>query len=105
MDENVIEDISNIVFRNLKQENSTLVLLRRQLVEIQTSIKNIMDDIEDSIRTATTKQRLLELEKTQNDLELKIVKEELRRPPITKEGLSLWLKRFQQLDTNKKEHK
>ncbi len=105
MDENVIEDISNIVFRNLKQENSTLVLLRRQLVEVQTSIKNIMDAIEDGIRTATTKQRLLELEKIQNDLELKIVKEELRRPPITKEGLIFWLKRFQHLDTNKKEHK
>ena len=105
MDENVIEDIVCIVLRNLKQENPTLVLLRRQLTETQTSIKNIMDAIEDGIRTATTKQRLIELEKTQNELELKIVKEELRRPKITKEELTFWLKRFQQLDTNKKEHK
>ena len=105
MDENVIEDISNIVFRNLKQENPTLVLLRRQLVEVQTSIKNLMTTIEQGIITQTTKQRLIELEEAQNDLELKIVKEELRRPPITKEGLIFWLKRFQHLDTNKKEHK
>ncbi len=105
MDDNVIEDIVSIVLRNLKQENSTLVLLRRQLTETQTSIKNIMDAIEDGIRTATTKQRLIELEKTQNELEIKIVKEELRRPNITKEELTFWLKRFQQLDTNKKEHK
>ncbi len=105
MDENVIEDISNIVFRNLKQENPTLVLLKRQLVEVQTSIKNIMTAIEQGIITQTTKQRLIELEETQNDLELKIVKEELRRPPITKEGLTFWLKRFQQMDTEKKEHK
>ncbi len=95
----------SIVLRNLKQENPTLVLLRRQITETQTSIKNIMDAIEDGIRTATTKQRLIELEKTQNELELKIVKEELRRPKITKEELTFWLKRFQQLDTNKKEHK
>ncbi len=105
MDENVIEDISNIVFRNLKQENPTLVLLKRQLVEVQTSIKNIMTAIEQGIITQTTKQRLIELEETQNGLELKIVKEELRRPPITKEGLTFWLKRFQQMDTEKKEHK
>ncbi len=105
MDDNVIEDIVSIVFRNLKQENPTLVLLRRQLTETQTSIKNIMDAIEDGIRTATTKQRLIELEKAQNELELKIVKEELRRPNITKEELTFWLKRFQRLDANKKEHK
>lgn len=81
MDENVIEDITNIVFRNLKQENPILVLLRGQLVEVQTSIKNIMAAIEQAGLTQTTKRRLIELEETQNDLGLKIVKEELRDRP------------------------
>ncbi|MBE6985737.1 MAG: recombinase family protein [Ruminococcaceae bacterium] len=50
-------------------------------------------------------QKMIELETTKEELELKIIKEELKRPPLTKEGLILWLQRFRSLDTTKKEHK
>ncbi len=105
MDENIIEDIVNIVFRNLKQEKPILALLKKQLADTQTSIKNIMNAIENGIFTKTTQQRLVELEEREKEIELKIVKEELKKPPITKDGLTFWLKRFQQMDITKKEHK
>ncbi len=103
--EHVIEDIVNIVFRSLNQENHTLALLKRQLTETENAIENLVDAIEKGITTKSTQKRLLELEELESELQLKIVKEELKKPPITKEGLTFWLRRFQQMEIEKKEHK
>lgn len=105
MDENVIEDIANIVLREAGKENPALTVLKQQLSETETIIGNLLKAIEQGIITPTTKQRMIELEQTKNGLELKIIKEEMKRPTITKEGLMFWLRRFQKMEVVKKEHK
>lgn len=105
LQDDVIEDIANIVLRVASTENTSVTLLKQQLSEIERAIANLMNAIEQGIITTTTKQRMIELENTKEELELKIIKEELKRPPLTKEGLIFWLQRFRSLDTTKKEHK
>ena len=105
MDENVIEDIANIVLKEAGKENPALTVLKQQLSETETIIGNLLKAIEQGIITPTTKQRMIELEQTKNELELKIIKEEMKRPTIIKEGLMFWLRRFQKMEVVKKEHK
>ncbi len=105
MQDDVIEDIANIVLRVASTENTSVILLKQQLSETERAIANLMNAIERGIITATTKQRMIELESTKEELELKIIKEELKRPPLTKEGLIFWLQRFRSMEVTKKEHK
>jgi len=105
LQDDVIEDIANIVLRVASTENTSVILLKQQLSETERAIANLMNAIEQGIITTTTKQRMIELESAKEKLELKIIKEELKRPPLTKEGLIFWLQRFRSLDTTKKEHK
>ena len=74
-------------------------------VEEGKSIANLMNAIEQGIITTTTKQRMIELENTKEELELKIIKEEIKHPPLTKDGLIFWLQRFRSMEVTKKEHK
>ena len=105
MQDDVIEDIANIVLRESEKENPSVQLLKQQLSETEKSIKNLMCAIEAGIITTTTKQRMLELEEQKDELELKIIKEELKHPKLTKEGLIFWLRRFRSMEVTKKEHK
>ena len=61
--------------------------------------------LEEGIITSTTKQRMLELEQTRDEINLKLIKAEMKRPKITKEGLILWLKQIQAMRLEMKEHK
>ena len=64
-----------------------------------------MNAIEQGIITTTTKQRMIELENTKEELELKIIKEEIKHPPLTKDGLIFWLQRFRSMEVTKKGHR
>ena len=103
--DDVIEDIASIVLHEANFENTTLTLLQQQLSKTEKRIANLLSAMEEGITTKTTKQRLVELEETKEDIELKIVKEELKRPRLTKEGLIFWLQRFRSMDVTKREHK
>ena len=105
VNDSVIEDIANIVFRNFKKENPALQLLKQRLSETETALNNLLKAIEEGILTSTTKQRMIELEKTRDELNLKLIKEEMKKPKITKEGLVLWLKQIQTMNLETKEHK
>ena len=48
---------------------------------------------------------MLELEQTRDEINLKLIKEEMKKPTITKEGLVLWLKQIQTMRLETKEHK
>lgn len=100
-----IEDIANIVLKNLKTENHALQLLKQRLSETETVLNNLLKAIEQGIITPTTKQRMLELEQTREEMNLKLIKEEMKKPTITKEGLALWLRRIQSMSLETKEHK
>ena len=48
---------------------------------------------------------MLELEQTRNETNLKLIKAEMKKPTIAKEGLILWLKQIQSMSMETKEHK
>ena len=48
---------------------------------------------------------MIELEQTRDEIKLKLIKEEMKKPTITKEGLVLWLKHIQSMSLETKEHK
>ena len=48
---------------------------------------------------------MLELEQTRDEINLKLIKAEMKKPTITKEGLILWLKQIQAMSLETKEHK
>lgn len=105
IDDNVIEDIAGIVFRNAKKENPAIQLLKQRLSETENTLNNLLRAIEEGIITPTTKQRMIELEQTRDEIKLKLIKEEMKKPTITKEGLVLWLKHIQSMSLETKEHK
>ena len=105
MSDNVLEDIADIVFRNFQKENPVIQLLKQRLSETETALNNLLKAIEEGIITSTTKQRMLELEQTRDEINLKLIKEEMKKPTITKEGLRLWLKQIQTMSLETKEHK
>ena len=105
MKDNVIEDIAGIVFRNFQKENPIIQLLKQRLSETETALNNLLKAIEEGIITSTTKQRMLELEQTRDEINLKLIKEEMKKPKMTKEGLVLWLKQIQTMSLETKEHK
>jgi len=105
MKDNVIEDIAGIVFRNFQKENPAIQLLKQKLSETETALNNLLKAIEEGIITSTTKQRMLELEQTRDEINLKLIKEEMKKPKMTKEGLVLWLRQIQAMRLETKEHK
>ena len=105
MTDKVIEDIAGIVFRNLQKENPAIQLLKQRLSETESALNNLLKAIEDGIRTSTVTQRMLELEQTRDEINLKLIKAEMKKPKITKEGLILWLKQIQAMRLETKEHK
>ena len=48
---------------------------------------------------------MIELEQTRDEIKLKLIKEEMKKPTITKEGLVLWLRHIQSMSLETKEHK
>lgn len=67
MQDDVIENIANIVLRVASSENTSVILLKQRLSEIERAIANLMNAIEQGIITTTTKQRMIELESTKKN--------------------------------------
>ena len=92
-DEN-IEYVSKKAFELYEMERndtSELLSLKSTLAEVQKGIDNIMKAIEQGIITGTTKGRLMELEEQRNSLLATIAKEEVKKPPVTQEGIMFYL--------------
>ena len=105
MKDNVIEDIASIVFQNFQKKNPVIQLLNQRLSETETALNNLLKAIEEGIITSTTKQRMLELEQARDEINLKLIKEESKKPKLTKEGIVLWLRQIQAMQLETKEHK
>ena len=105
MSENVIEDIASIVFRNLQKESPAIKVLNQRLSETEAALNNLLKAIEEGVVTTTTKQRMIELEQIRDEINLKLIKEEMKKPTVTKEGLVLWLQQFQTMRLETKEQK
>ena len=65
----------------------------------------MLNAIQQGIFTASTKQRLEELEATKERLSVSILQEELQKPHLSKEQILFFLQRFRAIDTTKPEQR
>jgi hypothetical protein len=65
----------------------------------------MLNAIQQGILTATTKQRLDELEETKSNLEISILQEQMQKPLLTREQLTFWICRFRNTDLTKLEQR
>lgn len=83
-----------------EREDVTVPALRRQLAETEKGIENMLNAIQQGIFTASTKQRLEELEKQREDLSISITTAELQKPKLTREYMEHWFSQFRYGDPN-----
>ena len=85
-------------------EDHTLPLLRKQLADTNRGIENMLNAIQQGVLTSSTKERLEELEKLQNQLKTSILQAELERPKYSREDIIEWISRFKYGDPDNKEY-
>jgi DNA invertase Pin-like site-specific DNA recombinase/uncharacterized protein (UPF0218 family) len=85
-------------------EDSILPHLRESLRDTTKRIKNLLDLMEQGISTESTKERLLELESEKKDLNVRITREENKKPRLTKERIMFWLESFRKGDIDNEDY-
>ena len=88
-----------------KAESSTLPILRKQLDEIEKGIENLVNAIQAGILTASTKQRLEQLEAEKSELSVQILKEEIAKPTVTKDDILTYLIKYRKLNMKQLDHR
>lgn len=104
-DDVMIDAVAEQVMHLQQQEDTTMPYLNKRLSEVKTSIDNILSAIEQGIFTASTKERLEQLEAQKRDIEAEIAKESIVRPKLTKEQIVFWFHRFRKMDTTLPENR
>ena len=105
MDDEAIDKMIRMAQEYLKKENTTLPLLKQKLREVEKSIKNMLDAIQNGIFTPSTKQRLKELEARKEDLEISIAQEQMFKPILNPKEIKFFFHKLRKLDTTKLEHR
>ena len=104
-DDELIECLTDMTLKKLGEENKALPILQKQYAETEKAIKNMLNAIEQGIITASTKQRLEELEQQKGELSVQIMKEEMSKPKLTREQILFWFHRLRKLNIKKLEHR
>lgn len=104
-DDDLIEMLADKVMEIQGAENTTLPLLKKQYAETQKGIDNLLNAIQQGVLTASTKQRMEELEHQKSELSVQIMKEEMAKATLTKDQIIFWFDRLRKLNTNKLEHR
>ena len=81
-----------------RQDTSVLAGFQKLLKDCNKRIKNLLSAVEQGLVTPATKDRLEELEQERRDLEGQIVREEMKKPLLTKERIVYWLTSFKSGD-------
>ena len=84
----LIAQIADKLVELQNTEDNTLPLLRKQLADTNRGIENMLNAIQQGILTSSTKERLEELEKLQEELKTSILQAELERPKYSRRTLS-----------------
>lgn len=105
----VIEQIKKVIFNDefidhltakiLQEQQEDLItpLYEKQLSEINSSISNLISAIEKGISTKSTKERLEELEKEKEQVEIRIAESKIEYSPITREQIINWFEKLKQI--------
>lgn len=100
LQEDVMEYLATRIIEIQKRNsvNHRLEQLTTNLREAEKGIKNIMAAIEQGIITASTKERLMELEHQAEELKICIARENIKKPILTREHILYWLRCFKKGD-------
>lgn len=104
LNEEKIGKIIDALLAMQEREDVTVPALRRQLAETEKGIENMLNAIQQGIFTASTKQRLEELEKQKEELSLSITTAELQKPKLTREYMEHWFSQFRYGDPNDRDY-
>ncbi len=100
-----IDDIISLVEYQYSKESTDLPLYEAQLAETEKGIENIVNAIQQGIFTKSTKERLDELEKRKEELQIAIANEKMEKPRLDEKFLRLWLKKFRGMDLSEFEQR
>lgn len=89
-----IDRIADAIIELQEKEDTTLPVMRQQLQECEKAIDNMLNAIQMGILTASTKDRLEQLEAQREDLKLSILQAGMQQPRYTKEQIVDWISRF-----------
>ncbi len=106
-DEN-IERIATKAMELIEKEaadNRMQLAYEAELKDITKRLSNILDLMEQGVATESTKERLLELESRKKDLEAQIIREKMKKPPLSKERIIHWLSSFKSGDIKDVEYR
>jgi hypothetical protein len=65
----------------------------------------MLNAIQKGVVTSSTQKRLVELEESKDELEVRIIKEEMKKPMLTREQILFWLYKFRNLNVDIREHR
>ncbi len=105
MDEPLMERITDRLLELQGEENHDLKLLEQRLNETEKGIENMLNAIQAGIITASTKQRLSELEDERADLEQRITENRIQNPILNREQIAFFLDQFKNTDVNDEEQR
>ena len=79
--------------------------LESRLADTEKGISNMLDAIQAGIITASTKQRLAELEAEKEELEQQIIENRIQHPALSREQISFFLSQFKNADVTDKDQR
>lgn len=98
LSDDVIDRTADAILELQKKENTFLPMLRAQLKEVEKGVSNMLNAIQQGVLTSSTKERLEELEKKKEELEISIMQEQLQKPMLTKDQIVFWISTFKRGD-------
>lgn len=101
----MVERIADLVVAESSKDSALLPKLSAQLTDIQKRLANLLKAVEAGIFNDTTQQRMTELERQKQKLEIEIAKEKLKKSNISREDVAGWLYHFRELDVKKEKHR
>lgn len=89
-----INRIADAIVALQAQEDTTTPALMQQLKECEKGINNVLNAIQMGILTASTKDRLEQLEAQREALKTSILQAQMEKPQYSKEQIVAWISRF-----------
>lgn len=98
----IIDRVADAIIAIQGQENPMIPSIKEQLRVCDKGLKNLLKAIEASIFTPTTKERMEELERQKEELNISLIRAQMAQPVFTKEEIVKWISRFKYGSINDK---
>ena len=92
--DNTISQIADAIMVLQEEEDTTIPAMERQLQECEKGITNLLNAIQAGILTASTKERLEQLETQRDELKSSILLAQIVRPKYSREEIIKWISHY-----------